>query len=87
LDDDFFALGGSSVQAAQAVNSLNSKFGLGSVNVNDMFRYPTARLMADFIYGEGGNSDPEKSGRQQADARCQAREGQERRRLARGAAR
>src|SRR6202034_4909749 len=81
LDDNFFAFGGNSVQAVQVVNGLASQFGPDIVTVNDMFRYPTARLMAGFIYGEAGNLDPEKLGRQQADGRRQARGGQDRRRL------
>jgi hypothetical protein len=56
LDSNFFELGGTSLQMAQAYRRMQDVAGQRLV-MTDMFRYPTVRTVCRYL-AEGGHADP-----------------------------
>jgi acyl carrier protein len=83
LDDDFFRHGGTSIQAVHLMSLLQSKFGPDAPRIDDLFRCPTIRSMAELILRADDTSDPNMHSLNQIATRCSALEGQHNRRSAR----
>ena len=83
LDDDFFRHGGTSIQAIHLMSLLQSKFGPEAPRIDDLFRCPTVRSLAELILRAGETSDPNMHSLNQIATRSSALEGQQNRRSAR----
>ncbi len=53
VDDDFFALGGDSLQATKVINKIKESFDI-ALDFEDIFEYPTIADLATLIDGEQG---------------------------------
>lgn len=61
-DDDFFALGGDSLLAAQTLARLRTGLGItGGVQLQDVFTHPTPARLAAHLDGLGDGGDPDET--------------------------
>ncbi|MEV7096286.1 condensation domain-containing protein [Amycolatopsis sp. NPDC051045] len=58
LDDDFFAVGGNSLNGTQLVARINERFGT-DVEVLDLFDHGDLASLAEAVAGEAGEAEPE----------------------------
>ena len=56
LDDNFFDIGGHSLLVVQVLQHLRKNFEK-SVQMTDLFRYTTVRMLANYFSSEGGNDE------------------------------
>jgi acyl-CoA synthetase (AMP-forming)/AMP-acid ligase II len=74
VDDDFFSLGGSSVQVVRAVGRMKEIFPGRDLSIVEIFRYPNVRALTEYLAQDGVEVGPFASTKGRAETRSKQRQ-------------